>query len=81
MNTHTFKQRQFVLQGERLFYYKKEKNSKESELFFNLISLKHARIFIPPKPTPQELKLSSMYKYSFFLENESRAYRIATKSD
>ena len=35
---HEFKKRQFVLHGEKLFYYKKNKTSN-NENYFNLISL------------------------------------------
>jgi len=38
LNHHTFKQRQFVLLGEQLFYYKKNTSGAQDK-YFNLISL------------------------------------------
>lgn len=62
LNHHTFKQRQFVLLGEQLFYYKK--NTNGTEKYFNMIDLKNASIRIL-KPTNDKLKLNSMYRYCF----------------
>ena len=64
MNNNNFKPRQFVLQGERLYYYKKDKG-KDGEQYFNLISLKNARIVILNKPPAHVLKLNQMYKNCF----------------
>lgn len=40
---HEFKKRQFVLHGEKLFYYKKSRTGN-NENYFNLISLQNATI-------------------------------------
>jgi hypothetical protein len=78
LNNHTFKQRQFVLLGEQLYYYKKNTTGAQDK-YFNLISLQNARIRIL-EPTEAQLKQSSWYKHSFEFENDTRKWTIACKS-
>ena len=81
MNTdkHEFKKRQFVLHGEKLFYYKKSK-SNNNENYFNLISLQNATIR-KIEPAQQELKINKLYKYCFKLENEMRSWTLACQNE
>jgi hypothetical protein len=75
LNHHTFKQRQFVLLGEQLFYYKKNTQGQQ-EKYFNLIDLRNAQIR-PLKCTSEKLKLSSYYKYCFEIQNDTRKWVLA----
>ena len=74
---HEFKKRQFVLHGEKLFYYKK---GRSGESYFNLISLQNASI-TKIEPTQQQLKINKMYKYCFKLENEMRQWILACQNE
>lgn len=74
-----FKERQFVLDKDQLFYFKNEKQSKfdaddlVEDKNFNLIMLSNANIrFLE--------NFSKKFKYVFQIENENRKYILSTKS-
>jgi hypothetical protein len=77
-NSFTFKPRQFVLQGENLFYYKKKGKSKDQIPFFNLISLKNARLQLWKELPPNFPK---QYKHCFCLESDNLMYTLASKNE
>lgn len=78
LNSDKFKERQFVLDKDQLFYYKNEKQSKQhcvllliEDKNFNLIMLSNATICIV-NYTKQ--------KHCFEIENDNRKYILSTKS-
>lgn len=78
LNNDKFKQRKFVLLGEQLFYYKKNIMGIQDK-YYNLISLQNARISIL-KVSAAKLKTDKMYNYCFELENDTRTWVLACKS-
>lgn len=76
---HEFKKRQFVLHGEKLFYYKKSKTGS-NENYFNLISLQNATIR-RVEPTQLEIKTNKLYRYCFKLDNEMRSWTLACQNE
>eukprot|EP00347_Sterkiella_histriomuscorum_P016537 403352814 len=68
LNSDKFKERQFVLDKDQLFYYK---NEKQKDKNFNLIMLSNAQIATVSIPKQ---------KYCFEIENDNRKYILATKS-
>ena len=73
---NSFKKRNFVLQSEQLFYYKKGPDDKDP--YFNLISLKNASIRIL-KNSPEQIKACSYHRYCLELRTETRLYYLASK--